>query len=67
MMILHKDGRGMTNSDNMSRMVINGMYLTAHMVDGSSHTLGRYDTEEDAKKAFDMYSISLTRDARGRA
>ena len=66
MMILHKDGKGMTNSDNMSRMVVNGVYLTAHMVDGSSHSLGRFETEEDAKKALDMYSISLARDARGK-
>jgi len=59
MMILHKDGKGMTNSDNMTRMAVNGLYVTAYMVDGSNHSIGRYETEDDAKKAFDLVQLHL--------
>jgi len=62
MVIIHKDGRGVTNSDNMTRLVVNGVYLIAYMVDGSNHSVGRYDTEEDAKLAFDRTVISMQKE-----
>lgn len=52
MMIRHLDGKGATNSDNMIRLSVRGCYLTAYMVDGSNHHIGRYDSEESAQDAF---------------
>ena len=62
MVIIHKDGKGVTNSDNMTRLVVNGVYLTAYMVDGSNHSVGRYDTEEDAQLEFDRIVISMQKE-----
>ena len=58
MMILHKDGKGMTNMNNVCRIEICGLYLNAYMVDGSNHQIGRYDTEEEAQLMFDMIQIA---------
>lgn len=53
MFIKHSDGYGITNTDNICRICLNGRYLTAYMVDGSNHHLAAYDTQEEASEAFD--------------
>lgn len=53
MAILHSDGNGVTNKDNILRICLNGRYIQAYMVDGSNHLLGVYDTAERAQEVFD--------------
>ena len=52
MMIMHHDGKSATNSNNVSRLVLNGKSLIAYMVDGSNHSIGRYESEDMASYAF---------------
>ena len=61
MTILHKDGDGVTNWDNVARLARAGCYIIAYMVDGSSHHIGRYESQEDAKAVFDSLYKKLER------
>ena len=62
MIILHKDGDGLTNFDNVTRIERNGVYLTAYMIDGSCHHLGRYDSQDKAKLALDQLAMQLEKE-----
>lgn len=62
MMILHEDENGVTNMDNVIRLERNGRYLTAYTVDGSNHQIGRYDTQEKAKDAFNKIYLMLEKE-----
>ena len=52
MMIMHSDGKSATNSDNVTRLSVNGCYVTAYMNDGSNHQIGKYQNAELAQDAF---------------
>lgn len=50
--ILHSDGCGITNVDNMLRAYISGRGIIAHMVDGSSHPIAEYESPDEARAVF---------------
>ena len=54
MFVLHSDGMGITNIDNVNRLCLNGRYITAYMNDGSSHYVGVYNTADFAKIMFEQ-------------
>ena len=53
MTILHKDGNGVTNWNNVLRIMCNGRHITAYMADGSNHHIGVYETHEAAMIEFE--------------
>lgn len=62
MMIMHVDGKGFTNSRNCTRITLNGVFILAHMVDESTHHLGVFETENEAKIAFENLFKQLEHD-----
>ena len=53
MMIIHNDGMGVTNMDNVTRICLSGRYIHAYTIDGNSHPIAVYETPERAKEVFD--------------
>ena len=54
MLIIHNDGMGMTNMDNVCELVVSGRYIHAYCVNGSHHPVAVYGSIDRAKEVLDM-------------
>jgi len=53
MFVVHSDGYGMTNLDNVCEVSVSGRYIHAYGKDGSHRIIGVSDTEDGAKRILD--------------
>ena len=52
MLIVHSDGYGLTNFDNVTEINVAGRYIHAYCVDGKHNIIGTYEDESKALQAF---------------
>ena len=52
MIIVHSDGNGITNLDNVTEINVVGRYIHAYRVDGKHDIIGVYEDENKALQAF---------------
>lgn len=52
MIIVHSDGYGFTNLDNVTEINVASRYIHAYSVDGKHNIIGKYETEEQALQAL---------------
>ena len=52
MLIVHSDGYGLTNLDNVTEIVVVGRYIQAYTVDGRNGIIGKFDDENHALQAI---------------
>ena len=52
MLIVHSDGYGLTNLDNVTEIVVVGRYIQAYTVDGRNGIIGKFDDENHALRAI---------------
>lgn len=52
MLIVHSDGYGFTNLDNVTEVNVAGRFIHSYSVDGRHDTIGKFDSEEEALQAL---------------
>ena len=52
MLIVHSDGYGLTNMDNVTEINVAGRYIHAYCVDGKHNIIGSYKDETQALQAL---------------
>lgn len=52
MLIVHSDGYGITNLDNVTEINVAGRYIHAYCVDGKHNIIGTFEDEAHALQAL---------------
>ena len=52
MIIVHSDGYGFTNLDNVTEINVSSRYIHAYSVDGKHNIIGKFESEKDALLAL---------------
>lgn len=60
MFIIHSDGLGLTNMDNVCEMVASGRYIHAYCVNGSHHPVAVYESPDKAIEALKWLSEQMS-------